>query len=69
MPKEDFDKLSKQLEAIVEELERGEIDLSEALEKFKKGSKLVEKLEAMLKETQQQVEVLSKELEGKTDVE
>ena len=65
MPKEDFDKLSGQLEKIVEELENGEIGLSDALEKFKKGAKLVEKLEGILKGTQEQVELLTKELDGK----
>ncbi len=65
MPKEDFDKLSKELAGIVDELEKGEVGLSEALEKFKKGTKLAERLDTILKGTQQKVELLSKELDGK----
>ncbi len=65
MPKEDFDKLSGQLSAIVEELEKGEVGLSEALEKFKKGMKLAERLDSILKGTEKKVALLSKELDGK----
>jgi len=65
MPKEDFDKLSKELTAIVEELEKGEIGLNDALAKFKQGAKLAEKLDGILQGTQKQVELLSKELDGK----
>ena len=65
MAKEDFDKLSEELQTIVDELEKGEVGLSAALEKFQKGMKLVEKLEGQLKDTQAKVELLTKELEGK----
>ena len=64
-PKEDFDKLSAELTGIVEELEKGEIGLSEALARFKQGAKLAERLDAILKGTQKKVELLSKELDGK----
>jgi exodeoxyribonuclease VII small subunit len=63
--KEDFEKLSKELAGIVEELEKGEVGLNDALDSFKKGTKLAEKLDGILKGTQKQVELLSKELDGK----
>lgn len=54
--KESFeDKLSR-LEKIVEELERGGLDLERAMQLFREGTQLVNELSEMLREAELEVE-------------
>ncbi len=54
--KESFeDKLSR-LEKIVEELERGGLDLDRAMQLFREGTQLVNELSEMLREAELEVE-------------
>ena len=49
------------LEAIVEELEKGGLDLEKAVSLFKEGTKLVEELSEMLREAEVEIENLYSE--------
>ena len=48
----------KELEALVERLEAGELPLAEALEQFEHGVKLTRNCQAILKQAEQKVEIL-----------
>ena len=46
------------LEALVEKLEEGELPLNKALKEFERGIKLTRQCQAVLKDTEQKVEIL-----------
>jgi exodeoxyribonuclease VII small subunit len=48
----------KELEALVERLESGDLPLEEALKQFEHGVKLTRSCQAILKEAEQKVEIL-----------
>lgn len=48
----------KELEALVERLESGDLPLEKALEEFERGIKLTRACQATLKEAEQKVEIL-----------
>jgi exodeoxyribonuclease VII small subunit len=50
----------KELEALVERLEAGDLPLEEALKQFEHGVKLTRSCETVLKEAEQKVEILLK---------
>ena len=50
-----------ELEAIVEELEGGDLPLETAMKKFEHGIKLTRECQAALKEAEQKVEILLKD--------
>lgn len=52
------------LEALVEELESGDLPLEKAMKKFEEGIKLTRGCQAALKEAQQKVEILLKSAGG-----
>ena len=54
----------KQLEAIVGELERGDLSLDEALKKFQEGVKLSKLCSKKLDEIEKKVSILLKDEEG-----
>jgi exodeoxyribonuclease VII small subunit len=58
----------KELEAIVKELESGELTLEKSLELFEKGVKLSEACRKQLQEAETKVEILLKK-EGKIEAE
>jgi exodeoxyribonuclease VII small subunit len=58
MPKQTFENAMKRLERIVEELEKGELGLEEALKKFQEGIKLSRICTAKLDETEKAVSLL-----------
>jgi exodeoxyribonuclease VII small subunit len=66
---EDFDKGLKELEGIVERLDRGELSLEDSLEVFENGIKLVRKLTRRLEEAQKRIEVLTEDEDGKMKLE
>ena len=49
----------KDLEQIVVNLEKGDLPLAEAIEQFERGVKLTKRCQAVLKEAEQKVQVLS----------
>ena len=56
----DLEKSLAQLEAIVEELETGDLPLEKAMKKFEEGIKLTRGCQAALKDAEQKVEILLK---------
>ena len=58
--KPDLEKSLADLEALVEELEGGELPLEKALQKFEEGIRLTRACQAALKDAEQRVEILLK---------
>lgn len=63
----DLEKSLADLEALVEELEHGELPLEKAMQKFEEGIKLTRGCQAALREAEQKVEILLKST-GNEDV-
>ena len=61
--------LETSLEALVEELESGDLPLEEALKKFEEGIKLTRNAQAALKDAEQKVSVLLKSAGGEEKLE
>jgi len=57
------------LEALVEELESGDLPLEKAMKKFEEGIKLTRGCQAALKEAEQKVEILLKSAGGDESLE
>lgn len=57
------------LEALVEELESGELPLDKAMKKFEEGIKLTKGCQAALREAEQKVEILLKTAGGDESLE
>ena len=64
MAKLTFENAMKRLEGIVEQLERGDLGLDEALKKFQEGIKLSKFCSNKLDETERKVSILLKDEEG-----
>ena len=64
-----LEKSLAQLEALVEELESGDLPLEKAMKKFEEGIKLTQGCQAALKEAEQRVEILLKNAGGEERVE
>ncbi|NVM21210.1 MAG: exodeoxyribonuclease VII small subunit [Desulfobacterales bacterium] len=64
MAKQTFENAMKRLEAIVHELESGDLTLDEALKKFQEGVKLSKLCSIKLDETEKKVSLLLKDEEG-----
>ncbi len=60
----DFEHAYKELEGIVERMERGEQDLENSLNDFERGVALMKHCHSVLKEAEQKVEVLVKDNNG-----
>jgi exodeoxyribonuclease VII small subunit len=56
-----FEQAMQQLELVVQEMERGELPLDEALGKFQEGITLARSCQRYLKDAEQQVSVLAKD--------
>ena len=65
MEYKDFEKALARLEDIVEELEKGELALEEALQLFEEGVKISRFCSARLKQAERKVEILLKDEQGK----
>jgi len=61
--KQSFEEQLQALEAIVSQLEKGELPLEESLAQFEKGVKLTRKCQQMLDTAQQKVSILTKDNE------
>jgi exodeoxyribonuclease VII small subunit len=57
-PKLDFETAMRDLEALVERLEQGDLPLEESLAAFERGVMLTRTCQAALKEAEQKVEIL-----------
>ncbi len=60
----DLEKSLAELEAIVEELESGDLPLEKAMQKFEQGIKLTRGCQSALKDAEQKVEILMKSAGG-----
>ena len=60
----DLEKSLSELEAIVEELESGDLPLDKAMQKFEQGIKLTRGCQSALKDAEQKVEILMKSAGG-----
>ena len=57
------------LEALVEELESGELPLEQAMKRFEEGIKLTRSCQTALKDAEQKVEILLKNAGGEESLE
>ena len=64
MKKLDFENAYKELEGIVERMERGEQDLEKSLTDFERGVALMKHCHSVLKDAEQKVDILVKDNEG-----
>ncbi len=64
-----LEKALADLEALVEELESGDLPLDKAMQKFEEGIKLTRGCQAALKEAEQKVEILLKSAGGEAALE
>jgi exodeoxyribonuclease VII small subunit len=64
-----LEKAITDLEALVEELESGDLPLEKAMKKFEEGIKLTRGCQAALKEAEQKVEILLKNAGGEEALE
>jgi exodeoxyribonuclease VII small subunit len=60
--KNDFENVLLKLEQIVQELEKGEIPLSESINKFEEGIELYEECRDFLSKAEQKIKVLTESL-------
>ena len=60
----DLEKALTDLEAIVEDLESGDLPLEKAMKKFEEGVKLTRNCQAALKDAEQKVEILLRSAGG-----
>ena len=65
----DLEKSLADLEALVDELESGDLPLEKAMKKFEEGIKLTRGCQAALKEAEQKVEILLKTAGGEETLE
>lgn len=63
-----FEEALKKLEKIVEELERGELSLDEALKKYQEGIELSRACAERLESAKKKVELLSKNKKGEFEL-
>lgn len=68
-PAPSFDDGLDRLEALVQQLEGGQLSLEESLARFEEGVKLSQDLQAQLAQAQRRVEVLKAGLQGEYRVE
>ena len=59
-----FEKAMKRLEQIVEELEKGELDIDKSLEIFEEGIKMSRVCSKKLNEAEQKIEKLTRDQKG-----
>tara|TARA_B100000686_G_C16234014_1_gene686315 strand:- start:117 stop:371 length:255 start_codon:yes stop_codon:yes gene_type:complete len=64
-----FEKAMKRLETIVEELEKGEMDIDKSLEYFEEGVRMSRHCSRKLKEAEQRIEKLTRNEKGELEAE
>lgn len=55
---ENFDMVMKNIEILVEKLEKGDLALEESLQAFEQGMKLIKNAESILEKAEKRVEIL-----------
>jgi len=63
-PLQNFEQSLKQLEAIVAQMERGDVSLEDSVKLFEEGTKLAEQCKQQLAEAEGKVEILIKQRNG-----
>ncbi|MCC7350968.1 MAG: exodeoxyribonuclease VII small subunit [Phycisphaerales bacterium] len=63
-PPKNFEEAQTELEQIVTEIENSQIGLEESLQKYERGTFLIQYCQNVLKKAEQQIELLSKSPEG-----
>ncbi|MCC6424954.1 MAG: exodeoxyribonuclease VII small subunit [Phycisphaerales bacterium] len=63
-PPKNFEEAQAELETIVTEIENSQIGLEESLQKYERGTFLIQYCQNVLKKAEQQIELLSKSPEG-----
>lgn len=63
-PPKNFEEAQAELEQIVSEIENSRIGLEESLQKYERGTFLIQYCQSVLKKAEQQIELLSKSPEG-----
>lgn len=58
MSKENFEESMKKLESIVNELENGNLNLDESVEKFEEGMKIAKKCNTILEDSEKKITIL-----------
>ena len=58
MSKENFEESMKKLESIVNELENGNLNLDESVEKFEKGMKIAKQCNTILEDSEKKITIL-----------
>ena len=61
---QNFEQSLKQLEAIVTQMERGDVSLEDSVKLFEEGTKLAEQCKQQLAEAEGKVEILIKQRNG-----
>jgi exodeoxyribonuclease VII small subunit len=69
LKKPNFETSLKELEEIVEQLERGELSLDQTLAKYESGIKMYTQCHKMLENTEKKIAILLKKTSGETSVE
>jgi exodeoxyribonuclease VII small subunit len=64
-----LEKSLQDLEALIDELESGELPLEQAMQKFEEGIRLTRNCQAALKDAEQRVEILLKSAGGEEALE
>ena len=58
MAKENFEESMKKLESIVNELENGNLNLDESVEKFEEGMKIAKQCNTILEDSEKKITIL-----------
>jgi len=61
MSKENFEESMKKLECIVNELENGNLNLDESVEKFEEGMKIAKQCNTILEDSEKKITILLEE--------
>ncbi len=61
MSKENFEESMKKLESIVNELENGNLNLDESVEKFEEGMKIAKQCNTILEDSEKKITILLEE--------
>jgi exodeoxyribonuclease VII small subunit len=66
-PPADFERSLSELEAIVEQLEQGDLSLDDSLKQFERGVQLTRACQTALKQAEQKVEILLRKTGQRSD--
>ncbi len=67
MEEVNFEEAMKKLEALAQELEKGDLDLDQSVQKFEEGMALAKKCNDILEKAEKRITILIQEEEGLKD--